>query len=85
MITSTLPLGMDTQGLLMSPESSLPSMKHVAKQLAMTSELTELTDIGHKNILENNCCVMYRNRVIVTNQQDLEKRSEILLFASRTL
>ena len=36
----------------------------------MTSELTELTDIGHKNILENNCCVMYKNRVIVTNQQE---------------
>lgn len=46
---------------------------------------SELTDIGHKNILENNYCVMYKNRVIVTNQQDLEKRSEILLFANRTL
>lgn len=68
----------------MSLETSPPSMKQddVAKFLALKSEQT---NAEAKNILENSCCVMYRNKVIATNQQDPAKRSENLSFDNGTL
>lgn len=82
MITPTLLLRLGHIGAAL--ENSPASMKQddVAKYLVLKSELT---NVEAKNILENNCCLLYRNQVTATNEQDPAKKSENLVCDNGTL